>query len=231
MTHAGAVAPALQRRPGVRRVSPPDELPADGRQPDPRATRDLRVASWLPIVLLLLACLVAPGCGTPPRADTTFLTSLDLVDMTDRMAQSLARDPRIGARGPDAPPWVVSIYRVVNHTNQVIPEREKWAYVGRLRALLAQSRFSHEHALIWVAPPERWAMISAETGGGDEPPEQRLRPTHQLTAVFSALTQTSAAGRSDTYLCSFQLVSLETGLIVWEDAWEVKRSRSGLTYD
>jgi hypothetical protein len=44
-----------------------------------------------PSVLLLWALLIG-GCGGPPKAQTTFLRSVDLVDMTDRMAQSFAVD-------------------------------------------------------------------------------------------------------------------------------------------
>ena len=180
----------------------------------------------LPLVAVLLA-----GCGAPPTARTSFLTSLDLVDMTSRMAESLARDPIVTRRTPQDPEWVVSMYRVVNKTNQLIPDGQKWAYLGRLRAQLMQSNFSAAHAIVWVVPPERWPTIAEELRVSGEPPELRLRPTHQLTAEFSALTITSGAGRSDTYFCSFQLVALDTGQIVWEDGWETKRAVSGRTYD
>jgi hypothetical protein len=119
----------------------------------------------------------------------------------------------------------------VNHTNQIIPEREKWLYLARLRALLAQSQLSDERSLIWIIPPERWSIVAEELGASDEPHGLRMNPTHQLTAEFNALTITSAQGRSDTSVCSYQLIDLDRGTIVWEDAWEVKRAISGITYD
>jgi hypothetical protein len=182
--------------------------------------------------LFVLSSLVLTGCGGgPPKARTTFLRSVDLVDMTDRMAQSFAADGTIGARTEADDPWVISIYRVVNRTNQIIPDGEKWAYIGRLRALLAQADVTREHRIVWVIPPERWALVAEELGVSEEPYGLRAAPTHQLTAEFLALTNTSAKGRSDAYLCDYQLLDLRSGAIVWEDSWEVKRSVSGVTWD
>ncbi len=182
------------------------------------------VAATLAVPLALCAC-------APPAVRTTFLGSVDLIDMTDRMAESLARDPQLGRRTPDDEAWVISVYRVINHTNQIIPEREKWLYLARLRAQLARSDLAARRRLIWVIPPERWPIVAAELGVSVEPFGLRLDPTHQLTAEFHALTNTSGAGRSDAYLCNYQLVDLRIGSLVWEDAWEVKRAVSGLTYD
>jgi hypothetical protein len=168
------------------------------------------------------------GCATtPPAARTTFLQSVDLINMTDRMAQSFAQDEVIGERTKDDEPWVISIDRIVNHTNQIIPERERWQYIGRLRSRLSQADFARERNIIWVVPPERWPQIAGEA----EHPAVRMMPTHVLTAEFHAITITSHRGRSDAYLCSYQLVDLSTGRIAWEDAWEVKRAVTGLTFD
>jgi hypothetical protein len=171
------------------------------------------------------------GCGTPPAANTTFLRSVDLVDMTEQMSRSFAHDPRVSSRTIDDPEWVVSINRVANQTNQIIPDNEKWAYVGRLRAKLAESDLSRERSIVWVVPPERWPLIAKELGEANQPVELRRPPTHVLTAEFHALTNTSGRGRSDAYVCDYQLVDLSTGSMAWEDAWEVKRAVSGKTYD
>lgn len=175
------------------------------------------------------ASLFLAACAGPPTVRTTFLDSVDLVDMTDRMAMSLARDGEIASRTPASDPWVVSMNRVINHTNQIIPEREKWLYVGRLRAVLGATDFARERNIIWMMPPHRWAQVQDELG--PPPPELRLTPTHELTAELTALTSTSGGGRSDTYLTEFQLIDLDTGSIVWQDHWEVKRAISGITYD
>lgn len=178
-----------------------------------------------------LLAVVLGGCAAPPRAHTTFLHSVDLIDMTDKMARSFAKDDVIGHRSAGDAPWVISINKVANHTNQIIPDREKWLYVGRLRAQLAQSDLAQERSIIWVIPPERWHIVAEELGVSQEPYGLRMNPTHQLTAEFNALTITSARGRSDAYLCEYELIDLQTGTIVWEDHWEVKRAISGRTYD
>ncbi|MEM7227591.1 MAG: hypothetical protein AAF432_02135 [Planctomycetota bacterium] len=183
------------------------------------------------LLLLTLSAPTAIGCSGPPRVKTPFLTSVDLVDMTDRMAESFANDPVIGARSSTDERWVVSLFRVVNHTNQIIPEREKWLYTGRLRALLARSDVADKRSIVWIIPPERWNVVRQELPDQTEPFGLRLDPTHLLTAEFTALTTTSARGRSDAYLCSFELVDLIDGRVIWEDAWEVKRAIEGLSFD
>ena len=176
--------------------------------------------------LAVIASVAALGCSAP-AARTTFLRSVDLVDMTDQMAQSFAADPVIGRRTPADDPWVVSIAPVANQTNQIIPAREKWLYVVRLRSLLARSDLAYRRHLVWVIPPEQWPLAGDEL----DDPGPRTRPTHVLAAEFQTLTNTSGAGRSDMYVCSFQLTNPATGRLVWEDWWEVKRATSGLTYD
>ncbi len=181
---------------------------------------------------LLLLTLLLTGCsGGSPRVRTTFLRSVDLVEMTDRMAQSFAGDDVIGRRSGEDEPWIFSISRIANHTNQIIPEREKWLYVARLRAMLAQSDIAEQRSIIWIIPPERWPIVAEELGVSEEPYGLRMDPTHLLTAEFHALTNTSGQGRTDTYVCDYQLLDLDAGTIIWEDSWEVKRSASGRTYD
>lgn len=171
------------------------------------------------------------GCGSAPKAHTTFLRSVDLTAMTDKMAQSFATDAVISARNPSDSPWIISMYRVVNHTNQIIPDREKWLYLARLRALLAETDVAKSRNIIWIIPPERWSIVAQELDVPEEPYGLRMNPTHLLTAEFHALTNTSGKGRSDAYLCSYQLVDLKSSTMVWEGAWEVKRAVEGRTYD
>ena len=194
-----------------------------------RSSRRPRCVRMLIASAVLLFILAQHGCSSGPKVKTTFLSSVDLIDMTDRMAASFARDEAVGARTSQSPPWVISIHRAQNFTNQIIPDREKWLYLARLRAQLQQSDIVRQRNIIWVIPPERWPMVQEELG--EAPPELRMRPTHTLTAEFGALTSTSGRGRSDAYLCEYQLLELSTGRMVWSDQWEVKRAVSGKTYD
>ena len=185
--------------------------------------------------LLTFAALLITlgGCGGPPKARTTFLNSVDLVAMTDQMAASFAHDEVISQRSLEAESelWVISMNRIANHTNQIIPDREKWLYMARLRSLLAQSEIGRERNLVWVVPPEQWSAVQDELHEPFEPAELRMKPTHQLTAEFFALTNSAAMGRSDTYHCAYVLVDLESGTEVWRGAWEVKHWVEGRTYD
>jgi len=147
------------------------------------------------------------------------------------MAESFASDEVLGARTPVDDPMIISLYRIVNHTNEVIPEREKWLYAGRLRAVLARSAMAERHSIIWIIPPDRWQAVADALPDPERPNLMRLDPTHVLTAEFNALTNTTARGRSDTYVCSYQLIDINTGSLTWEDSWEVKRSITGLTFD
>ncbi len=174
--------------------------------------------------LALVAC-------SPPKVSTSFLRDVDLIECTERMSRSFAQSPVISTRSYASPRWIISIDKLANHTNQIIVENEKWAWIGRLRSLLTQSRISEQKALIWIVPPEKWPIIQEELRSVGEPPDLRRSPSHLLTAAFTVLTNTSASGRSDSYLCTFQLVDLSSGELVWEDAWEVKRAVSGTTYD
>jgi hypothetical protein len=145
-----------------------------------------RAAVLLVRGVLIAGVLTLAGCGTPPRAQTTFLTNVDLVDMTDRMAESFARTPAIAVRTPRDAPWIISIARVANNTNQIITDNERWAYVGRLRAVLTQSVVSDRRSLVWIVPPERWPLIASELSLIGEPPDLRRPPTHLMTALRRA---------------------------------------------
>jgi hypothetical protein len=191
----------------------------------------LKLSVFTRVHPFLMVLLALGGCGGPPKIQTTFLRSVDLIDMTDKMAQSFANNDVIGKRTPSDTPWVISINRVANNTNQIIPDREKWLYVGRLRAVLAQSDLAKQRSIVWVIPPERWPIVAEELGVSKEPYGLRMNPTHQLTADFGALTNTSGKGRSDAYVCDYQLFDLNSGTIMWEDKWEVKRAITGKTYD
>ncbi len=185
------------------------------------------------MVIVVLAALAGPlaSCAAVPAAPpTTFLRSVDLVEMTDRMAESFASTNPVSERDASDERWVISIHRIANHTNQIIRDSEKWLYVERMRGLLAQSDVGTQRNIVWVYPAEHWSTI-AERTDYEQPPELRLEPTHRLTGTFHALTTTGAAGRTDTYHCSYELIDLDTGRVIWEDAFEVKRAVRGRTWD
>jgi hypothetical protein len=168
-------------------------------------------------VCVLAAALALVGCGGP-RVQTTRLTAVDLVAMTDKMAVSLMRERAVARRGADSTPWRIAADRVVNDTNDIIPEREKQLFLARLRALLNQSQALGRRNITFVR--------EVELSG-----EGRARPTHALTAMFEAITHADRRRRSDFYLCTFQLIDLGDETVVWEDRYEVKRSVARSRFD
>ncbi len=163
-------------------------------------------------LLFMAGCLAATACSLP-QVNTTRLGSVDLVAMTDRMAVSLINQPQVAQRTPESQPWIVTIDRVVNKTNDYLPESERWAFVARLRALLTANQTLARRNIRFVVPAQQ-----------DQPDEliNRATPTHALTATFHALTVADRRIRSDAYLCAYQLMDLRTDRVVWEDRYEVK---------
>ncbi|MFI4855040.1 MAG: hypothetical protein ACIAQF_08710 [Phycisphaerales bacterium JB065] len=167
---------------------------------------------------IVVVCAALTGCAAP-RIQTTRLTSTDVVQMTDEMTASLTGDEVIGARSLQSEPWIFSIDRVRNLTEHPMSMSQRWATMARLRARLAQTDFARERNIVWILPPDMWQQYAPDSY--DSTAQRRL-PTHSLHATFHSDTTSSLVGRSDAYLCSFTLTDLATGLIVWEDSFEVK---------
>jgi len=163
------------------------------------------------IVALALAASLMGGCA--PRSEgialqTTMLTSVDLVRMTDDMAVSLLNS------GVDLKDRIVVTDRVVNRTNHIIDTGEKELFLAKLRVTLAQNPTIQAMGVAFVARPDELPEIAPQgTGQG---------PTHALTATFYTLTQVTRSLRDDAYACAFQLQDLRTREVVWEDAYEVR---------
>lgn len=167
---------------------------------------------WTAVIAwgLVVAAGVLGGCGGP-RVQTTRLTAVDLVAMTDKMAASLARADAVVDRTADDPQWRIAADRLVNRTHDIIPDREKELFLARLRALLSRSTLPEARNIVFLR--------EAELSGPD-----RATPTHALTATFDAMTHDRRLRRSDAYLCAFQLIDLRDETVIWEDRYEVKRT-------
>lgn len=170
--------------------------------------------------LLLLTGVAAVAACSPAKTDNTRLQSADMVRMTQRMAISLSASDALASRDADSPLWTLTLDRVSNYTNDIIPAREKWAYMNRVRALLGESTVLQQRNLQFVLS-RPWADELEDRHA--EAVELRQTPTHALAATFFSLTQYSHAARIDAYLCAFQLIDLSDDRVLWEDSWEVKR--------
>lgn len=165
-----------------------------------------RTGTWLLVIGMLLAI---GGCQSP-RVNNTRLGGEDLVAMTDQMVMSLMNAEAVADRDSASPPWVIAADRVVNRAADIIPDREKHAFVARLRALLNASSDLKQRNIVFVQDVER-------SGEG------RMLPTHSLTATFYAATEYSREVRADAYVCAYQLLDLRNDQVMWEDRYEVKR--------
>jgi len=76
-----------------------------------------------------------------------------------------------------------------------------------------------ERNIAFIVPAERRANVEHEGHT-----REALKPTHALAATFYGLTTATRSGRTDTYVCAFQLLDLSDDRVRWEDSYEVKRA-------
>lgn len=165
----------------------------------------------------------APGRAGGDALQTTMLTSVDLVQMTDAMARSLMGSGIDFSRGgEDGEQFIIVTDRVVNRTNHIIERGEKELFLQKLRVLLNQQGVLRAAGVVFVARPDELSVYSEMPTDGEMRAEKFQGPTHALTATFATLTKVSRQGRDDTYECAFQLQELKSRLIVWEDAYTVR---------
>lgn len=185
----------------------------------------------LALAALLLAAATAglPACESGPAINkdmrTTFLTADDLVQMTDRMASSIASDPEVAAIARTKP-LIIVMKPMINDTNEIIRGTEKEMYVHRVRALLASKQVLRNQ-FTFVLNRDAYNILQAKEGLSESelgPVEGRIVPEYALKAHFYADTKASSKQRSDYYLCTYQLTNINTGAILWEDTYETKKS-------
>lgn len=172
-------------------------------------------STHMTLVLLpaILVAAVLNGCAadSAARVETTMLESVDLVRMTDQMAESLLSS-EVALIG-----IVVVTDRVVNRTNHLMRPGEKELFLNKLRATLGRVDSLRQAGVVFVARPDELTEFHPAPGV----PGRQSGPTHALTATFYSLTLVDRRHREDTYECAFQLQDLATRRIIWEDAYEV----------
>lgn len=194
------------------------------RRRHPLLTKLLIVAVAWPLVA------VAVGCGGKPQS--TRLTPGDLQDTAGAMAQSLAADAAIAQRDAASEPWVVSMERVQNLTNDPMTPAEGWYLVRRLRASLPLRSLGEAKNIRFVLPPEGVAALRDDAAAeGLYDFAQARQPTHTLGGRLESLTRVIEKGRTDSYLGTFQLVDLGSGEPTWQDRFEIKRNAIGSVRD
>ena len=161
------------------------------------------------------------------------MTVSDLDEMSREMAASLRQSPSIARRDQHSPPWVVSIDKVLNLSNDVMTESEQWFVIAKLRSSLPIQSLGHQRNITFVMPAEQVRRLREDADLDTAVPDfaSTRRPTHQLTATFRSLTRAQAKQQTELYYCEFELIDLERGEPVWTDRVEYKRAAKGHVWD
>jgi hypothetical protein len=158
---------------------------------------------------------------------TSFLTSTDLVTMTDQMAMAIAGDPDV-AQLVAQKPMVIVMKPIENATNEIIRQGQKEMYVHRVRVQLS-SKPALRNKFVFVLNKADYEKLQREEGlnpGELGTPEDRVQPEYALWGTFYANTNADSKRRSDTYLCTYRLTKIsggQEGVILWEGKYETSK--------
>lgn len=183
------------------------------------------------IAACVMMCLAS--CAAKPTGQSTRLTIDDIEAMTAEMAQSMLSSDALTKRGPGSEPWVVSIDKVLNLSDEVMTKNEQWSIMAQVRGAAPIKALWDEKAVRFVIPPERVMELRNSEYGPDftEGFAEDRRVTHTMTATFRSVTRAQAKQRSDLYYCEFDLLEFATGEPVWSDKFEFKRQAKGHVWD
>jgi PBP1b-binding outer membrane lipoprotein LpoB len=184
-----------------------------------------RVFAGAVIAGMLAGCASESAINKDAR--TTFLTSTDLVTMTDDMARSITSDPQVQAVIAHKP-MIIVMKPIENDTNEIIRPGEKELYVHRVRVLLS-SKPALRDKFVFVLNRADYEKLQREEGlnpGELGTPEDRVQPEYALWGTFYANTNADSRRRSDTYLCTYRLTKISgehAGEILWEGKYETAK--------
>ena len=187
------------------------------------------ICCWLLAGAAITGGFSAGGCQSDAvnrDAKTTFLTSDDMITMTNQMAQSIIADTFIQQEEAKGPLKIV-IKPVINETNEIITDNRKELFVWRLQGLLAQNQ-SLRDRFVWVLNRDDYLKLRSEEIPEAKmgPDETRIQPEYALYAHFISDTRVNSKGRADVYLCQYQLTRIRgegTGVILWTGQYETSK--------
>lgn len=185
------------------------------------------------VVWLVAAVMLVWGCTNEgvrkvevTAADEGFrdggLESADIVAMAGQMGPSIVRSKEIVERTPEDRAVIV-IDRIENRTS----ERDFAVSDVSLRKLRAELNRYASDRIVFVVRRFTYEQLAKErqdeydyypVPGLEE--SKRRKPDYALKGVF----YDDKEKKGTYHLCTFQLVNLTTGDIVWEDRYEVKRA-------
>ena len=176
-----------------------------------------------PIIALLLVTLVA-GCKSAVQSgQSTALSGIDLVQMTDDMAMRIAGDADVQQAISERGPLKVVVLPVENRMRaEVLPRGAAEAFVGRVRTLLSKHSPGQ---YVWIMNRDAYNSLSKRELEGVElgPAPDAINPDYALTAVFSSLADEDAKKRSSFYVCRYELSDLRDRTVLWTASYDVKK--------
>ena len=180
------------------------------------------------ILGMMAVPLFLAASGSP---QTTRMTIDDFDAMTAAMAGSLLSSEALAARTADSDPWIVSIQKVMNLSNDVMPQREQWSIMAQIRGASSIETLWHEKNVRFVLPAERVMAMRGSAAEFDDGFGKQREPTHAMTATFRSITRAQERDRTDVYYTEFEIIDLRTGVPVWQDRFEFKRAARGHLWD
>ena len=169
--------------------------------------------------------LTSGGCASAVQAGTsTALGGVDLVQMTDQMAASIAGDPEVNAAIEREGALRVVVEPVENEmAGEVLPRGQAEAFTARVRTLLSRH---DRNRYVWVMNRDAFYRLRGRELELDVdlgPAPEAVNPQYALVARFTSLTNESRQGRDSYYLCVYQLTDLSRRNVLWTDKYEVKK--------
>jgi len=187
-------------------------------------TKHVSVFSVLSVIFVPVFVCQMPGCSNRINSgQSTALSGIDLIEMTDDMAMKIAGDPEVQSEIQNVGPLKIVVQPVLNEmTAEVLPRGPAEAFTGRVRSLL--SKHDRER-YVWIMNRDAfYRMRGQELDFDPGPSPDAINPEYALTARFSSLTNENNNRRSSYYLCVYQLTDLSKRRILWTDRYEVKKS-------
>jgi hypothetical protein len=175
------------------------------------------VAAASLLAFLAIACTSAVQSG-----HNTALDSLDLKQMTDRMAANIVADPRVQAAIAQKGKLKVVVEPVVNEmTAEVLPRGQAEMFTARVRVLLSQHAADK---FIWIMNRDAfYSLRQRELDFDLGPSPEAINPEYALVAHFRSMTKENQKMRSSAYLCVYELTNLQDRTVLWTDKYEVKK--------
>ncbi len=178
------------------------------------------------MIAILLLALFSISCQSAVKTgQSTALSGIDLVAMTDDMSSRIASDQQVIDAIARKGSLKIVVQPVVNNLRaEVIPTGQATAFTGRVRVLLskyAPDRFT------WIMNRDAFYSLRSrelELSIDPGPSPDAINPEYALTATFSSLGEETRKKREQYYLCVFELTNLMDRTILWSGSYEVKKT-------